>query len=599
MQRKILTLILLLLSTAASAKDYFARDFGILPNTTKDHSIAISVLLAQISKDKQANRLIFEQGTYNFHPQKVNQRTYYISNHDQVNPKNIGIAIEGHENLTIDGNGSQFLFHGRMLPISIIDGKNITLRGLSIDFPKPHIAQVEIIDNDTINAKITYRIAPWVDYEIRDGLFVNKGDGWENVIGGAIGFDGQTRRILYRTSDIDHGKKNIEIVNDSTIILEWKNPQLIKGSVLALRSWFRPAPGIFVDNTKNLLLENVTVHYAEGMGLMAQMSENITLDGFRVCLRDQNDPRYFTTQADATHFSGCKGKIISKNGFYEGMMDDAINIHGTYLKIVKRVDNHTVVGKYMHNQAFGFTWGYAGDEVQFVLSKTMEILGDKNNIESITPYDKAEVTGAREFLISFEKPLNEQIKENISIGIENLTWTPEVLFENNTICNNRARGTLFSTPKQTIIQNNTFDHTSGTAILLCGDCNGWFETGACKDVIIRNNIFKNSLTNMFQFTNAIISIYPEIPDLKAQKKYFHSSIKIYNNTFITFDRPIVYAKSVDGLEFYNNTIQTNNDYKPFHFIKTPFYFERVINFKIYDNKFDYKFNPKTDITNNI
>lgn len=37
----------------------------------------------------------------------------------------------------------------------------------------------------------------------------------------------------------------------------------------------------------------------------------------------------FTTQADATHFSGCKGKITSCNGLYEGMMDDAINVHGT------------------------------------------------------------------------------------------------------------------------------------------------------------------------------------------------------------------------------------------------------------------------------
>lgn len=61
------------------------------------------------------------------------------------------------------------------------------------------------------------------------------------------------------------------------------------------------------------------------MGLLAQLCENITLDRFNVCLKGPNDPRYFTTQADATHFSGCKGAIISKNGLYEGMMDDAIN----------------------------------------------------------------------------------------------------------------------------------------------------------------------------------------------------------------------------------------------------------------------------------
>lgn len=42
--------------------------------------------------------------------------------------------------------------------------------------------------------------------------------------------------------------------------------------------------------------------------------------------------RYFTTQADATHFSGCRGVIVSCDGLYEHMADDAINVHGTYLR---------------------------------------------------------------------------------------------------------------------------------------------------------------------------------------------------------------------------------------------------------------------------
>ena len=69
---------------------------------------------------------------------------------------------------------------------------------------------------------------------------------------------------------------------------------------------------------------------------------------------------------------------------------------------------------------------------------------------------------------------------------------------------------------------------------------------------------------MFQFTNAIISIYPEIPNLKDQEKYFHSGILIEDNIFETFDVPIVYAKSVNGLTFRNNTIIQNNDYPTFH-----------------------------------
>ena len=155
------------------------------------------------------------------------------------------------------------------------------------------------------------------------------------------------------------GSKGVSEVSPRVLkSTKWNNKKLIPGTVVAMRGWGRPTPGIFVSYDTNTTLENIRVHYAEGMGLLAQMSENITLDKFSVCLRGDNDPRYFTTQADATHFSGCKGKIVSVGGLYEGMMDDAINVHGTYLKIQKRVDDKTLVGEYMHPQSYGFEWGF-------------------------------------------------------------------------------------------------------------------------------------------------------------------------------------------------------------------------------------------------
>ena len=343
------------------------------------------------------------------------------------------------------------------------------------------------------------------------------------------------------------------------------------------------------------------VHYAEGMGLLAQMSENITLDGFSVCLRGDDDPRYFTTQADATHFSGCKGKIVSENGLYEAMMDDAINVHGTYLKVVERIDDHTLKGRYMHGQAWGFDWGYEGDEVQFVRSQTMELVGGSDKpfvtevveIKALSANSDASVPsyshGAKEFVIRFADVLPAEIGPDAGYGIENLTWTPEVYFAYNTIRNNRARGTLFSTPKRTVVEDNLFDHTSGTAILLCGDCNGWYETGACRDVTIRRNRFVNALTCMYQFTSAVISIYPEIPNLNAQREYFHGgkkhAIRIVDNEFETFDHPLLYAKSVDGLLWRGNTIRKNTDYPPYHWNNSSVLLERVTNVKI-DNTFE-------------
>lgn len=574
--------------SVSAQKVYNVSDYGLHPDSKKNASPVVQKVIARIQaecKDGEAVILRFEEGRYNFHEKGCAEREYYISNHDQTNPKKVGLALEDMKNLTVDGQGAELIFHGRMLPVSLLRSENCTLKNLHIDFENPHISQVKVIENDPQKG-IVFEPAQWVKYRItKDGFFETFGDGWTMRHNYGIAFEGDTKHLVYNTSDVYCPIKGVKEIAPRRILApEWKDQRLVPGTVMALRGWYRPTPGIFLSHDVNITIDNVQVHYAEGMGLLAQLCENITLDKFGVCLRGENDPRYFTTQADATHFSGCKGKIVSRNGLYEGMMDDAINVHGTYLKVVKRVDDRTLVGRYMHNQAWGFEWGCIGDEVQFVRSNTMELIGETNRIASIRPYDKEQIAGAREFLITFTEPVDAAINEKSGFGIENLTWTPEVLFAGNVIRNNRARGTLFSTPKATVVEDNLFDHTSGAAVLLCGDCNGWYETGACRNVIIRKNRFVNALTNLFQFTNAVISIYPEIPNLKDQQKYFHGGkdggIVIEDNVFETFDAPILYAKSVDGLVYRRNVIKVNHDYKAFHPNQRRFWLERVTNVSI-------------------
>ena len=590
-----------MLLSCSGEKVYRASDFGIVPNTGKDMTAEIAKAIETIKAERGGKPavLFFAAGEYDFYPDSANVREYYISNHDQDNPKRVAVALEGVKNLTLRGEScgrrADFYMNGRMLPISMVDCENCKLQFVDVDTRSPQITQVEVLENDVENGVITYRIAPYVKYRIDNGRLVVYGSNWEFVPCWGIAFDGHTRHIVYTTSDIGVGTSNVEEVEPYLIRAPWRDARLVKGTVIAMRSYARPTPGIFVSGCRNTTISHSTVHYAEGMGLLTQVSENITLDYFEVSTRD--DSRYFTTQADATHFSGCKGLISSCNGLYEGMMDDAINVHGTYLRVVQHLDDNTLVGRYMHGQAYGFYWGGAGDSVQFVRSDVMEIT-EGNRVVEIAPYDKEKLAGCKEFKIKFEKPLPEDIA-NGQYGIENLEWTPEVVFNGNTIRNNRARGALFSTPNRTVAENNLFDHTSGTAILLCGDCNGWFETGACRDVVIRNNRFVNALTSMFQFTNAVISIYPEIPNLDAQTKYFHGGngkgVVIEDNVFETFDAPIVYAKSLDGLVFRNNKVVQNEDFKPFHWNRYRFLLDKVTNVTIENNEFSNGFDMEKDV----
>ena len=95
---------------------------------------------------------------YDFYEDGAFVREYYISNHDQDNPKKVAFALENLQNLTIDGQGSEFVFHGRMIPFALLKGKNITLKNFSIDFEIPALRQLRILeinkDQDELLAEI-------------------------------------------------------------------------------------------------------------------------------------------------------------------------------------------------------------------------------------------------------------------------------------------------------------------------------------------------------------------------------------------------------------------------------------------------------------
>lgn len=383
-------LFALLLPMILSGRTYRMSDYGIRPGSRNLPSKISKAMekIRGISAGEDTVTLQFLPGRYDFHAEDALVRTYYISNHDQTDTKAVGIAVEDWKCLVIDGSGADFIFHGVMVPIAVTGSSDCTLRNFSVDFDNPQIAQVRILENRG-DSGILFRPEEWVRYRIsRDTVFETYGEGWALRPSTGIAFDAATRHILYNTGDIFYNTKGIHETAEGLMAPQWKDSRLTPGTVVAMRTWKRPAPGIFLYGNRNTSVCNVKVHYAFGMGLIAQLCDGITLDGFEVCLRGEDDPRYFTTQADATHFSQCRGVITSVKGLYEGMMDDAINIHGIYLKIIRIEDERTVVGRYMHDQAWGFRWGHAGDSVQFILSQTMETAGQPNRIADILPVSK-------------------------------------------------------------------------------------------------------------------------------------------------------------------------------------------------------------------
>ena len=110
-------------------------------------------------------------------------------------------------------------------------------------------------------------------------------------------------------------------------------------------------------------------------------------------------------------------------------------------------------------------------------------------------------------------------------------------------------------------RDNLFDHTHGSAILLSGDANGWYESGPCEEVLITGNHFINALTARYQFTEGVISIFPVLRKV-VPGKYYHGRVVVEGNTFDTFPSPLLYALSVRELVWRDNLVRLSHDYAP-------------------------------------
>ena len=163
----VLTLLFIALFTACKGGAYDLSGYGLKPDTGENASPLIAKALQEIAAEVNSDtvRILLPKGRYDFYPEGASKREYFISNHDQDNPKLVGLAFENMKNVIFDGQGSELVFHGRMLPVSLVGSENCTLKNFSIDFANPHISQVKVLENDTVGGLITYEVAPWVEYE--------------------------------------------------------------------------------------------------------------------------------------------------------------------------------------------------------------------------------------------------------------------------------------------------------------------------------------------------------------------------------------------------------------------------------------------------
>jgi|GEM_PF-42925 len=525
--------------------------FGVRPGSGEDVGPGVrKAILACAGKGPVV--LNFPKGRYDFWPEGAEKRHYFISNtsSEQEDPlKNyaIGLLFEGMKNLVIEGNGSLFVFHGKMITCVFDQCAGVRMQHVRMDFARPTMSEMSfrLVTKD----RVLVAVHPDSKFRIDDGKLRWIGEGWSAKDNFAIVVD--RVRGEWRYSDWGPFERSRATVAGGGRLVSFKGDfsgvGFRPGQVLTVRDPLRDAAGVLVNHSSEIRLEDIDIYYMHGLGIVSQWSENLFYNRVRV-VPAAGSGRVIASFADGMHFSGCSGAVRIENCHFRGLHDDAVNVHGTHLQIQSRPMASSLVVRYQHPQTYGMEAFFPGDSIAFVHAFTLE------------SYRMGRVVGARmlderNILVELSEPIDSAV---LKAGdcLENITREPSLMVRKCRFEGTNTRGLLVTTRGKVVIENNVFYRTGMQAILIADDAKSWYESGPVRDVVIRHNRFEECGYNSAP-DNYTIAIVPENSEL-VPGYAVHRNIRIEDNVFKVYDHPVLKARSVDGLTFLHNTILSSS-----------------------------------------
>ena len=502
---------------------------------------------------KQNLHLIFAPGNYYFKPNFAYAHYEAIINHDN-GLKKIIFPIQKREEVTIESEGAEFYFHGRVMPFQFTDCKKVTVEGIRIHWDIPLLFSGEVM---AIDAQEGWRDIKPVD----DGgqWFVRKGRlYWPNIdgfnfteLGQSLAFTKDTKRPVDMAYGFTSHETKVEKRPGGILRIYEKLAHYPPvGSILNSKGdkeHDRYAPAFRVVHSSNILFKNVVVHHALGMGYLFEFCDHITLDSCSVLL-EKDSPNVVSSTADATHFANCKGDILLDHCHFENMLDDGTNVHGTYVSVIKTMKQNKVRVALMHEEQLGGTFAQVGDTLWVIHQPNPDRMKETVVVKKITKVNEKYQD------ITLDKSLNQLLQPGDLF--ENKTWNPTFTMSHCVIRDHRARNVIIKTPKRIVIEDNDFSSMM-SSILLRGESFYWFESGAVTDVLIRNNHFSHSAS--CAAPHAILYVTPRLGKEYDAHAIYDRNIRFVDNVIENYQPRIIWAYNVDGLTVKGNKITQTHE----------------------------------------
>ena len=480
------------------------------------------------------------------------EKEYHITLRDTVTVQNeryialrtdafpVFLLLCGKKNVTLDFGGATLVFHGKIQPFLLDGGENITVKNCKVTYARPMYSEFLIREMTEEGALLAPN--PCCPCRVEGDLLIPVGEGWEN---NRLRFHGRFFQVFDPETRLGCGLHlggvGTPFVPDPTfpyridlytaeargenILLKGKFPDFYRaGRILVIEHEERLLSSVFALEVKGLTLENYRILSGGGMGILLSRVEDVTLSRF-LMTHTEESPALIANPADGVHAFGASGAFRIRDSIFEGMIDDALNVHANF-RTVKQAQGREILSHRASCEKQAQRLYRAGDEIAVYRGQTMEEVA-RYRILSVEflDGDLAKFTVDRPVLPHEEGDMIESLTANCDLTIENCAFGKA-----NTHLRLQTRGTC-------AIRNCTTE----LPFLFSGDATYWFESGPATDFTVENCRFVGE--------KAKICVKSEVLSTDAAP-YYHRNLKILGCTFDT-ESPLE-AQFADGIRFLGN-----------------------------------------------
>ena len=468
--------------------------FGSVVEVGPVEGNATPAVRAAVDRLGDGDTLRFAKGEYHFFEEGA-KALFRASVGSSTGMKKVVVHLEGKRNVTVDGNGASFVFHGDSFPFVAQRCEGVKIGNFT--FRVFRLPLVEFVITEKNDEGFLCRFADGsATYETKDGeIFFDMDEGRTDSREREISVHalryGHIQYLVTPKSkcnrdtlastfypvaaeDRGGGKVFFRYVDVSHPKNAGKCSYPLNEPLCLLLGCGRTRSVMDFEDCRDVEVADVAVRSGVAMGIVAEMCENIKIARYSV---RPDEGRYVSLTADSIFLVDTKGRIEIADSEISWGLDDVMNIHGNYT-ILRKVDGPRVeVGIPRFNYTGYFPYR-VGEKVAFSRGKgpDKKILGEA----VVTAFPKPG-RDAEQAAIVFDRDIPA---EWIGCDIANLSHTPRIWIHDNyfhDFFHNRL-----SAFADIVFERNRL--RNGAAAILHEDLTGyWGECGPAHTLVARDN----------------------------------------------------------------------------------------------------------------